>query len=77
MKKKAKKIAGRRVFPAMNAYAPIPSQITTNDSIVRQNEYLLAICEMSGSMEGNELESLKHATEEDMGTYIYEEFSDL
>lgn len=52
---------------------PVPSKIVTDDSLIRRNEYLLAVGEISGSMEGSELESLKNAADECMGTLAYEE----
>ena len=73
MKKKKVKVQHKRIYAPLTSYKPVPSEIHTDDNLVRRNEYLLAICEISGSMEGNELESLRNAAEENMGTYAYEE----
>jgi hypothetical protein len=73
VKKEKKRKIGTRIYPPMTGYNPIPSVVYTDDTLVRRNEYLLAICEISGSMEGNELESLKDATEQDTGNLTYEE----
>ncbi len=50
---------------------PYPKCVTS--SIVRQNEYLLDLCELSGSTEGTELESLRNAYEQNLGNLKYEE----
>lgn len=48
-------------------------QIFTEEVGVRRLEYLDSICELSGSNEGNELESLSNLTHEQYKNIAYEE----
>lgn len=73
MKKKKTPLSKKGWHYPKEGWPVVPSQMFTDDVIVRRLEYLDAVNEMCGSNEGAELESLAHTTQQQVGAYLYEE----
>jgi hypothetical protein len=69
-----KKNPHKRIWSPMIGFIPKPHPVYTNSRIVRQNEYLIAMGELTGSNEGMELESLSNTCEQNMENVQYDEY---
>lgn len=62
---------GKRQYPALTQFKPVLKEIYSDAIELRRLDYLNTICEMSGSTEGNELESLSNLTRDEFHNYSF------